>query len=113
MIYVVFFVTLLLNSVKTSTDGGACNETWQKYSSNNYRWKAWWGGATDEVEEDTWIWESGKPLPLDSFVWGTGEPNNNNNQDYFCFIINDRSDPNFFGNDCRGVGFPLCQQERY
>ena len=64
MIYVVFFVTLLLNSVKTSTDGGACNETWQKYSSNNYRWKAWWGGATDEVEEDTWIWESGKPLPL-------------------------------------------------
>ena len=179
MIYVVFFVTLLLNSVKTSTDGGACNETWvdassvslgylwfdtlelmryenaikycqdrnsrlieiytqeqmdfttkklmpltgkvlwQTYANGNYRWKAWWGGATDEVEEDTWIWGSGKPLPLDSFVWGTksdggyDEPNNINNQDYFCFTINDKSDPKFFGNDCRGSAFPLCQQERY
>ena len=33
MIYVVFIVTLLLNSVKTSTDGGACNETWVDASS--------------------------------------------------------------------------------
>ena len=92
---------------------------WQTYANGNYRWKAWWGGATDEVEEDTWIWGSGKPLPLDSFVWGTksdegyDEPNNINNQDYFCFTINDKSDPNFFGNDCRGSAFLLCQHERY
>ena len=172
MIYVVFFVTLLLNSVKTSTDGGECNETWVDASSvslgylwfdtselkryenaikycqdrnsrlieiytpeqmdfttkklmplngkvlwqalhNGYRWKAWWGGASDKVKERTWFWESGKPLPLNSFIWGRGEPNDYNNEDYFCFTINEESNPNFFGNDCRGVAFPLCQQERF
>ena len=91
---------------------------WQTNWGEPYHWKAWWGGATDKVDEGTWIWESGKPLPLDSFVWGTqsdggfDEPNNYGNQDYFCFTLNEKSDPNFYGNDCKGDGFPLCQQER-
>ena len=160
-----------MTSVKTSTDGGACNDTWVdarsvslgylwfdtlelmryenaiKYCQDrnsrlieiytpeqmdfttkklmplngkvdwqtygNYYWKAWWGGATDKLKEGTWIWESGISLPLNSFVWGTNEPNNwNNNQDYFCFTVNRETNPTFFGNDCGGNGFPLCQQAR-
>ena len=85
---------------------------WQNFQG--YQWKAWWGGATDEAKEGMWTWASGKPLSLDSFVWGPGQPSNTENQDYFCFLIDKHyNKENFIGNDCSGKNYPLCQKKRH
>ena len=83
---------------------------WQNFEG--YQWKAWWGGATDEEKEGTWTWASGKPV--ESFVWGPGQPSNTYNQDYFCFSIDNRyGKEHFIGNDCSAKNYPLCQKKMY
>ena len=91
---------------------------WQLYNSGSRKYKAWWGGATDEEQEGTWRWtQSGDPVQ--NFMWGVGEPNNHrDDEDYFCFfkavqVESEYDEAPFKGNDCSSssmVGYPLCQQ---
>ena len=70
--------------------------------------KGWWGGATDEDKEGTWLWEE-SGAPVQSFVWGTNpqQPNSHGDEDNFCFL----DWTGFKGNDVAGTHkmYPLCQ----
>ena len=89
---------------------------WQTPPGRKY--KAWWGGATDEEQEDDWRWtQSGDPVQ--DFMWGVGEPNNGGGEeDYFCFfkavpVASDNDEVSYKGNDCSGnsrMGYPVCQK---
>ena len=88
---------------------------WDKIT-NNVQVKSWYGGATETEEKNgIWTWtQSGKPLVLDSYVWGKDPKQPNNlwsDQKYYCFTISTGSNGNFYGNDCSNRGYyPLCQQ---
>ena len=89
---------------------------WQTPPGRKY--KAWWGGATDEEQEGDWRWtQSGDPVQ--DFMWSVGEPNNHrDDEDYFCFfkavqVESEYDEGPLKGNDCSSssmVGYPLCQQ---
>ena len=93
---------------------------WQPYDGGSRKYKAWWGGATDEEQEGDWRWtQSG--VPVQDFMWGDNEPNNGNGgdgEDYFCFfksvqVESEYDEGPFRGNDCSSstmIGYPLCQQ---
>ena len=68
-----------LNNISEKVD-------WNKYYTYyTYKWKGWWGGAT-EKEDNVWIWtESGTLLVSDSFVWGPGQPNDHDDLKLFWF----------------------------
>ena len=70
--------------------------------------KGWWGGATDEDKEGTWLWEESR-APVQSFVWATNpqQPNSHGDEDNFSFL--DWS--GFKGHDVAGTHkmYPLCQ----
>ena len=72
----------------------------------------WWGGATDEAKEGTWIW-SQSGLEVGPFVWGEAEPSLNADRNLLCF--NSKTD--FLGDDCQGDCndcnyFTICQKEK-
>ena len=76
---------------------------------DNLQGKGWWSGATDKDEEDTWVWvQSGKSV--EEFVWGSGQPDDYGNEDYFWFL----NWYGFKGGDVAGhyKMYPLCQQKR-
>ena len=89
---------------------------WQTPERRKY--KAWWGGATDEKQEGNWRWtQSGGPVQ--DYMWGDKEPNNQgNDENVFCFfkaiqVMSNYDDGPYHGNDCSGIsrmGYPVCQQ---
>ena len=91
---------------------------WQLYNSGSRKYKAWWGGATDEEQEGDWRWtQSGGPVQ--NFMWSDKEPNNEGGEeDYFCFfkavpVASDNDEGPYKGNDCSGnsrMGYPVCQK---
>ena len=86
------------------------SETVGWHNVHGYLWKAWWGGATDVEKEGTWTWATGKYV--DTFVWGPGQPDNTFNQDYFCFLIDQKTyQENFVGHACTAYNYPLCQRK--
>ena len=77
------------------------------------QYKAWWGGATDTVEEGSWVWtQSGNPVQ--DFIWQSKQPNSKGGyQNYLCFEIKPSGDTPIGGNDFDhdSKNFPLCQQQ--
>lgn len=56
----------------------------------------WWGGATDEAQEGTWIWPEAQ-ASVGDFIWGGNDPDGGESQDYFCF---------YHSYDYMGVDYP-------
>ena len=104
---------LVVNKLKSISE----NVEWTEWGQTGLYYKGWWGGATDEAEEGTWVWtQSGKPVG--NFTWAEDQPDNHGNggEDYFG-IINwkEWNHNDFEGSDLPGRFrlYPLCQQKRY
>ena len=54
----------------------------------------WFGGATDQKKEGKWIWTHSN-IPVNSFVWRTGEPSGDNSVNHLCF----HKDNDYFAGD--------------
>ena len=107
---------LLVDKLKSISD----NVEWTEWGQTRLYYKGWWGGATDEAEEGTWVWtQSGKPVG--NFTWFHDQPDNGQSienaaaENYFG-LINWKNWNNY---DYRGhdVGpwfkmYPLCQRKR-
>ena len=104
---------LVVNKLKSISG----NVEWTEWGQTGLYYKGWWGGATDEAEEGTWVWtQSGKPVG--NFTWAEEQPDNGDlggDEDYFG-IINWKgwNHPDYYGSDLTSLFrlFPLCQLKR-
>ena len=70
----------------------------------------WWGGATDEATEGTWIWPQSQ-ASVGDFIWGGNDPDGGESQDYFCFYASYSYD--YMGIDCPDASHQLICQKPY